>query len=208
MNFLTDDETRAATQHALTIAEAAHQGQTRRYVGLPYVLHPIRVGLIYAHMLGDRHLKGSAGAACLLHDVIEDTAVNETMLRALVSDDAVDLVMELTDKSRPEDGNRAKRKEIDRTNLWKASATAQEIKCCDMLDNSVSIIKHDPDFARVYTKEKKALLLGLTKVMETRAWLTAMKLIQAYEHEPAAALLYWEPFEQEIFGGSKLCNIY
>lgn len=208
MNYLTDEETRAATTYAVHIAETAHAGQVRKYTGMPYIIHPIRVGMIYAHMLGARPLKGSAGAACLLHDVLEDTDVSENLLRLLLNNDAVDLVVELTDKSKPEDGNRAKRKEIDRLRLWAASADAQEIKCCDMIENSVSIIKHDPDFARVYTKEKKALLLGLTKVMQTCAWVTAMKMIQAYEHEPESALLYWEPFEKEIFGGSALHNLF
>ena len=40
---------------------------------------------------------------------------------------------------------------------------AQTIKLADLIDNSASITKYDPKFAKVYMKEKKDLLEVLDK---------------------------------------------
>ena len=69
----------------------------------------------------------------------------------------------LTDVSRPEDGNRAARKTLDREHIAKASPQAKTIKIADLIDNSRSIMAHDPQFARVYLAEKRLLLDVLTE---------------------------------------------
>ena len=61
---------------------------------------------------------------------------------------------------RPEDGNRAKRKAIDRDHVAKASRYGKVIKLADLIDNTRSIVEHDPNFAKVYLKEKEALIKG------------------------------------------------
>ena len=53
---------------ACDYAEHAHDGVTRKS-GEPYVLHPIAVSCILAHM----RLDADTLIAALLHDVIEDT---------------------------------------------------------------------------------------------------------------------------------------
>ena len=68
------------------------------------------------------------------------------------------LVEMLTDVSRPEDGNRAVRKAIDRAHIAQASPDAKTIKLADLIDNTRSIVTHDPVFACVYLGEKAALL--------------------------------------------------
>ena len=68
------------------------------------------------------------------------------------------LVSDLTDVSKPEDGNRAARKELDRQHSAQASPEAQTIKLADLISNSKSIMEHDPKFAKVYMREKTALL--------------------------------------------------
>lgn len=73
------------------------------------------------------------------------------------------LVIEVTDVSRPSDGNRAARKAKDRDHLAKASPDAQTIKLADLISNTQSIVEHDPAFARVYLAEKEALLDVLTR---------------------------------------------
>ncbi len=67
----------------------------------------------------------------------------------------------LTDVSRPEDGNRAARKAIDLGHLRRSSPQAATIKLADLIDNSVSIAAHDPAFAKVYLREKAALIEAL-----------------------------------------------
>jgi guanosine-3',5'-bis(diphosphate) 3'-pyrophosphohydrolase len=60
---------------AYRLADAAHEGQ-KRVSGEPYICHPISVSIILAGMRMDA--KGVM--AGLLHDVIEDTAVNKEQL--------------------------------------------------------------------------------------------------------------------------------
>jgi hypothetical protein len=68
------------------------------------------------------------------------------------------LVLNLTDASRPQDGNRKARKAIDRERLAHAPVSAKTIKLADLIDNASSIVEHDKNFARIYLAEKEALL--------------------------------------------------
>lgn len=54
-----------------------------------------------------------------------------------------------------------KKKEIER--LSKIHKFFQSIKYCDLLDNTSSIIEHDPKFAKIYLKEKAELLTVMKK---------------------------------------------
>src|SRR5262249_46850688 len=98
-------------------------------------------------------------AAGLLHDVLEDTAVTVSELRAAFGDAVTDLVVEVTDVSKPTDGNPAQRKALDRAHLARASEWGQTIKLADLTDTAA----HDPDLAKDYLAEKAALLTVLTK---------------------------------------------
>jgi hypothetical protein len=72
------------------------------------------------------------------------------------------LVVEVTDVSRPTDGNPAQRKALDRAHLARASEWGQTIKLADLIDTA-DIAAHDPDLAKDYLAEKAALLTVLTK---------------------------------------------
>jgi (p)ppGpp synthase/HD superfamily hydrolase len=141
-------------------AKLAHGEQKRKYTNDPYWHHTLRVGWIVA-----KYAKGTEDmvAAAFLHDVIEDTPFTENSLRQRFGDKITDLVVWLTDISRPEDGNRKVRKAIDRKFISNAPADAQTIKLADLIDNSLDIKKHDPKFAKVYLEEKRKLLQVLTK---------------------------------------------
>ena len=146
---------------ALTVATIAHAavGQVRKYTGEPYINHPIAV----AHIVRKFHGTESMICAALLHDVVEDTEVTFDVLRNEFGDYIASLVADLTDVSKPEDGNRATRKAIDRDHSAAACAEAQTVKVADLIDNGKNIALHDPDFAKVFFKEKKLLLDVLTK---------------------------------------------
>ena len=81
----------------------------------------------------------------------------------------------LTSVSKPEDGNRAARKEIDRQHSANAPFEAQTIKLADIIDNTRNILEHDRSFAKLYLKEKKALAESL---MEADPYLRARCLAQ------------------------------
>jgi len=102
-------------------------------------------------------------AAAYLHDTLEDTDTSYDRLAAMFGVEVADLVLAVTDVSKPADGNRATRKALDCTHLATGSADAQTIKLADLIDNTSSIVEHDPDFAKIYLVEKAALLEVLTK---------------------------------------------
>jgi (p)ppGpp synthase/HD superfamily hydrolase len=88
------------------------------------------------------------------------------------------LVADLTDVSRFEDGNRQARKCIDREHTAKASPDAKTIKLADLIDNTRSIVAHDPDFAKVYLGEKRQLLKVLREG-DPVLWKLAFDLVEA-----------------------------
>ncbi len=141
-------------QDAVAFSTEMHAGQTRKYTGEPYIVHPMRVALTVAATRADN----KTVAAAVLHDVVEDTEATESDILKLFGPTVCRLVMSVTDVSVPADGNRAARKAIDRAHLAKACAGGKTIKLADLIDNTESIVAHDPDFAAVYLDEKRALL--------------------------------------------------
>lgn len=156
---------------AKSFATAAHAAvqQKRKYTHDNYIVHPIAVAEIVKTV---PHTPDMIAAA-LLHDVVEDTPITLEQIEAEFGSRVRDLVYWLTDASRPEDGNRAIRKAIDRAHSASAPAEAQTIKLADVIENTSTIDHYDPEFAKVYRKEKEALLEVMDKGDPTllkRAW--------------------------------------
>ena len=141
---------------ARKFAEAAHSSidQRRKYTDDPYIIHPASVAKLVSSVTDNVAMI----CAAWLHDVVEDTPVTLDEIRSEFGDEIAELVSDLTDVSRPEDGNRKVRKAIDREHTRLASPEAKTVKLADLIDNSRSIIEHSPGFARVYMEEKKLLL--------------------------------------------------
>lgn len=151
-------------------ARLAHDDQKRKFEDEPYITHLVRVKNLCAAYIKEP----SVLAAALLHDILEDTAVTAgqigDILRPLLGEHrtkhALDLVIELTDvytKKNYPHWNRRKRKNMEATRLGKVSAEAQTIKYADILDNSITILNADDDFASVYLCEAKDLLKEMKK---------------------------------------------
>jgi (p)ppGpp synthase/HD superfamily hydrolase len=146
-------------------ADKAHGSQMRKYTPERYIVHPVRV------METCRKYNNSTPvlAAALLHDVLEDTEVNDKELLSFLNtvmdkDDAektLKLVIEMTDvyvKAAYPNLNRRKRKEKELERIERTSPKAQTIKYADIIDNSNEITQQDPDFAPRYLKECLAIL--------------------------------------------------
>ncbi|KDU95175.1 HD domain-containing protein [Komagataeibacter rhaeticus] len=142
-------------------ATEAHAGvnQRRKYTGDPYIVHPRRV----AQIVQEIGVRDEVIAAALLHDVVEDTSVTLEQIRREFNADIADLVEMVTNISCPGDGNRNERMAMERRHLAQASPEGQTIKLADLIDNTLSITQHDPDFARSYLKEMTELLKVLKK---------------------------------------------
>lgn len=160
---------------ARAFAERHHAAinQVRKYTGEPYINHPAAVVEI---VRGVPHTSEMIAAAWM-HDTVEDTAATLDEVRAEFGDDVAALVEMLTDVSKPSDGNRKARKAIDREHTAKASPQAKTIKLADLIDNSRSILTRDPEFAKVYLKEK-ALLLEELREGDSTLWKMANEIVQ------------------------------
>ncbi|MDI9638817.1 bifunctional (p)ppGpp synthetase/guanosine-3',5'-bis(diphosphate) 3'-pyrophosphohydrolase [Kamptonema cortianum] len=84
----TDD---TMLQRAYRLAEAAHHGQTRKS-GEPYINHPTEVAKIVAEIGMDRETI----VAALLHDVLEDTDIDQEEIEALFGEDVLQMIEGVT----------------------------------------------------------------------------------------------------------------
>lgn len=139
---------------AVEFAWAAHAGQVRRYTGEPYVCHPITV----AHMVESEGGSRAEIVAALLHDVVEDTPVTLSEVAGNFGVNVADLVAWLTDTAT---GNRTERNEQNVVKWSRAPLSAVTVKLADLIDNTRSIARYDPKFARVYIPEKRAILKAM-----------------------------------------------
>ena len=162
-------------QRAILFATEAHQGQTRKYTGEPYIVHPLEVMEIVKTVSHTQEML----AAAVLHDVVEDTDVTLSDIWNEFGYKVRQLVADLTDISVPSDGNRKARKHLDLIHTAKALPQSKTVKLADLISNSKSITEHDPKFAKVYMKEKAALLKVLTEGDPT-LYARAKKIVDDY----------------------------
>jgi len=150
-------------ERARVFSIAAHEavGQRRKYSDEPYWHHPEHVANLL-QKFATNAVTEEMIAAAWLHDVVEDTHVPLETIRDLFGNTVYHLVENLTDISRPQDGNRRARKQKDLEHTQQASPEAKSIKCSDLISNATSIVDNDPDFAVVWLREKEALLEVLT----------------------------------------------
>lgn len=160
-------------ERAQDYATRAHQriDHRRKYSKQPYHLHLQAVAKLVAIVTDDPEMI----AAAWLHDTVEDTPATLEDIGAEFGAPVAELVEELTDVSRPSDGNREQRKEIDRKHSAQASQRAKTVKLADLIDNCKDIVKHDPRFARIYLTEMSALL-DVLKEGDSRLFDSARKI--------------------------------
>lgn len=171
MRIDTIDQLARATQ----FAKHAHRNHKRKYTGKPYFVHLDEVMRIVKTVSTDEDVLSAA----LLHDTIEDVGVTRQDIENEFGPRVANLVVELTNVARPEDGNRAARKEIDRKRLAAVSADAQTVKLADIISNTQDIMVNDPKFAKTYVKEQAMLLTVLTKGNKT-LWNRAKAIVDNY----------------------------
>jgi len=135
----------------------AHEGQTRKYTGEPYVEHPMEVARIVRDVVYDLDMI----AAAMMHDILEDTDFTLTDVERVGGMVAATYVEWLTNKEYSFATNRKHRKALIAAHLAKAPNEVKTIKLADILHNTPTIIKYDPNFAKVYVAENKLLLKSL-----------------------------------------------
>lgn len=148
---------------AMMFAREAHKNQRRKYTDSPYTDHLAEVAGIAATVCPARVGIDMVTAVAWLHDCVEDQGVTFETLDKEFGPVIAMAVMCLSDL---EVGNRAERKAASRKRLASSWDWIQTIKVADLISNTSSIVKHDPNFAAVYLNEKRLLLDVLTKADE------------------------------------------
>ena len=161
---------------ARVFATQAHKriDHRRKYSNQPYDVHLKAVADIVESVTDDPEMI----AAAWLHDTIEDTPATFYDIEKSFGGNIARLVSELTDVSRPGDGNRATRKVIDRAHLSRGSSKAKTVKLADIIDNCQDICKHDQRFARTFLPEMILLMEVLTEG-DKRLYEKATQLIKS-----------------------------
>lgn len=153
---IEDARKRDLIQIASEFASSAHASinQRRKYTNQPYIVHPRSVAAIVARVTDDE----ATIAAAWLHDVVEDTPVELDEIRQLFGEEVARLVDDLTDVSRPSDGPRRARKQIDRDHTAQADRKAKSVKLADIIDNLSDFESIPPKFALVFLEECELLV--------------------------------------------------
>jgi len=149
------------TYEAMCYARLRHGKQLRKYTFDPYAVHLAEVAAIVQTVASEQkdvHPDTMIGVAWC-HDLIEDTWTTPQELEEKFNKDVSFGVIMLSDL---EIGNRATRKQLARERLGEAPGWVQSIKLADLISNTPSIVKRDPKFANVYTREVAAYLEVLT----------------------------------------------
>lgn len=124
---------------ALAVAFRWHSGQTRKSVGLPYVIHCVEV----AANLERLGFEESVVIAGLLHDILEDTAIPPEWLEERFGREVLEIVQALTETKLEESGQ--KRPWIDRKrdhikHLRHSDLKVRAVALADQRQNLASVI--------------------------------------------------------------------
>lgn len=156
-------------EKAENFAQEKHKGQIRKYTGQPYYVHCEEVARLVSTVTSNEDMI----IAALLHDTIENTNTSYQEIKSQFGSIVADYVISLTDTSKLIDGNRENResrKKIDRDKFESSTLAVKTIKMADLIDNTESIIIHDPDFAKVYMREKALLFDVLVNNADRADW--------------------------------------
>jgi (p)ppGpp synthase/HD superfamily hydrolase len=120
---------------AIELAAKAHRNQVRKHTDIPYITHPISVGMaLQQHGYPEELI-----IAGILHDTIEDTPIDIEYIKEHFGDRAASIVEGCSepDKSLPWE----KRKEHTIEHLKTASFEVKIVSCADKLHNIRTIAR-------------------------------------------------------------------
>lgn len=137
----------------------AQAGNTRNFVGGPYICHPAEVAEFVSRFTDDP----VAIAAAWLHDVIEDAGRTKAELVDRFGAEVGETVWCLSDDPSIKHLPRAQRLEVNVARLADAPGRVHLVKACDIWSNGRNIAELNPRFARIYLPEKARVLTVLTR---------------------------------------------
>lgn len=147
---------------AIKFADRRHKGQKRKATGLPYVTHPIAVSYLLAQYKVSKHLEDLI-VACILHDVLEDTATTHAEIARRFGALVASLVLELSND--PEQIAAVGKLEYQKRKLKGCSSYALVCKLVDRLHN---VLDHPTRKTVVETLELMAHLKKVRRLSKTQ----------------------------------------
>lgn len=138
-----------------------HQDQKRKYTGEPYYSHLLRVAeIVSKYSNNDMEVE-----IALCHDLLEKTKCTKQELALKLIDIGYDLfprskvlkgVYDMTNHYTSEAYtmyDRKKRKELEAERMCESQSFSQTVMYAEIIDNTQSLVEHDPEFASVYLHE-------------------------------------------------------
>ncbi len=151
-------------QKAVTFSFQAHKGQKREEKDLPYVLHPMAVGIILAKLNSSEEVI----IAGLLHDVIEDTDFEKDDIKEKFGKKVANLVDEVSEKDR--DLPYAERKQRAAAKLLEVSDQAVMVKAADVLSNitdlTIDLFKRGEVAFDIFNTDKNSKIKQIERVIK------------------------------------------
>ena len=151
-NFINGKE---LVRGAEEFASKHHSGQTRKFSGDPYIVHPQQVSELVLHYGGSPEMV----AAAWLHDVVEDCGIKIEIIFKKFGDKVAKLVSELTIPPRMDKSG--KKSEYIAKEMETMSSDGLTIKLCDRLNNVSDFENAHPNFVSKYAPKTKWILDSL-----------------------------------------------
>lgn len=157
----------------MLIAGAAHDGQRRKYSGLPYIVHPVSVAMLCTSELATdytthttRYTQECVVAIALLHDTVEDCDwISIADLHELIGDILVSEGVQWLTNPPLRAGNRAHRHAIVCQKMSQAPWPVRLVKAYDRLDNlsevDTDFLIYNRFYLDVYLEESRTLCKAL-----------------------------------------------
>ena len=156
---------------AVAFATKAHQGQMRKGTDIPYVTHPISVGMLLARAgcADDLIMAG------ILHDCLEDTETTFEQLEDEFNENVAQIVLDCSEKDRS--NTWISRKKATVTKLKDISEEACLVACADKTHNLWSMIKD-------YEQHGESLWSRFNATKESQIWYYRALGTVFSEHDP------------------------
>ncbi len=165
----------------LEFVKEQHGDQIRKYTKEPYWHHVVEVAELIA---GNPEYKILIPVA-FGHDLLEDTPCTREMIINKLREleytpeetiTIIDGIVALTDyyiSATHPHLNRKERKRLEVMRLDRIAPRFKTVKLADMINNTSSIVTHDPGFARIYLEEKYQTLKRMSNATDFDMYIIA-----------------------------------
>lgn len=169
-------------EKALQIASKAHQGQYRKGTDIPYIAHPVAVGML----LMKAGYRDEVVAAGILHDTDEDTDYKLEDIKRDFGEEIAEIVAGCSEPDKSLSWEERKEHTIEF--LKTASSDIRAVACADKLHNIRSIIKD-------YKQEGETVWQRFNRGKEKQEWYYT-SLVESLRSQGSFALL--DELENEV----------